>query len=70
MQEPGLRRLREGARIGLFKNKVGPRLFWTDFPRYFAGGGREGHGQHVGALALVPVTYDASTRATAIDSMI
>jgi hypothetical protein len=23
MQEPGLRRLREGARIGLFKNKVG-----------------------------------------------
>jgi hypothetical protein len=24
MQEPGLRRLREGARQGLFKNKVGP----------------------------------------------
>jgi hypothetical protein len=23
MQEPGLRRLREGARLGLFKNKVG-----------------------------------------------
>jgi hypothetical protein len=43
-------------------------LFWTDFPRYFAGGGREGHWQHVGAL--VPVIYDASTRATAIDSMI
>jgi hypothetical protein len=24
MQEPGLRRLRGGARLGLFKNKAGP----------------------------------------------
>jgi hypothetical protein len=44
-------------------------LLWTDFPRYryFAGGGREGHCEHVGAL--VPVINNASTRAMVIDSM-
>ena len=42
-------------------------LFWTDFPRSFAWGGREGHCEHVGALA--PVIYDASTRPMVVDIM-
>jgi hypothetical protein len=28
-------------------------LFWTDFPRYFARGGQEGHWQHIHIGALV-----------------
>jgi hypothetical protein len=32
-------------------------LFWTNFPRSFAWGGREGHCEHVGALPCL--IYDA-----------
>jgi hypothetical protein len=44
-------------------------LYWTDFPRFIAGGGREGHCEHDGGPALVPVIYDAITRAVVIDSV-
>jgi hypothetical protein len=44
-----------------------PRLFWTDFPRSFAWGGREGHCEHVGALTCL--IYDASTRTMVVDSI-
>jgi hypothetical protein len=55
----------------LCKYQRGPHgmlgLQWAVFPHSFAGGGREGHCEHVGAL--VPIIYDASTRPMVVDSI-
>jgi hypothetical protein len=47
--------------------QVCSRLYWAKLPHSFAGGGRKGYYEHVGAL--VSVIYNASTRPMVIDSM-
>jgi hypothetical protein len=67
-----IRRIAQKASL-LFYNINGDHMAcpgcneWAVFPRSFAGGGREGHCDHVSALTCL--IYDARTRPMVVDSM-